>query len=127
MDLVSIVTLVQTIIPALIGPGAAIIICCAMLGFIGYITVKHLLPSIEARFKEAQDNTNRLMEEHKADRETFQCAIEALTTGQTTISTKMESIIVEVKDLTTKVDTIGDRIERLDDDMDDHLRDCKQN
>jgi len=107
--------LIETLIPAVAGPASAVIICVGVLVFIGYLVIKHVLPSIEKRFTESQANIDSLMTEHKADRETFHNAITALTAGQTSIATKMDNLIEEVKE-------IKDTVERIDADVDDILK-----
>jgi predicted nuclease with TOPRIM domain len=117
--------LAQALIPGLAGPASAVFICAGLLVFVGYITIKHILPSIEKRFTEAQGNINVLMSEHKADRETFQAAISTLTSGQTLMNAKVDDLVEEVKDLANKVESVFDKVERIDDDIDDMLKERK--
>jgi len=116
---------INAVIPGLAGPASAVFICAIMLVFVGFITIKHVLPSVEKRFAEAQGNINTLMSEHKADRETFQTAISTLTSGQTIMNAKVDDLVEEVKDLTNKVESVFDKVERIDDDIDDMLKERK--
>jgi len=108
-------TLVTTLVPVLAGPASAVIVCVGVLVFVGYLVIKHILPSVEKRFTESQDTVNSLMTEHKADRETFHAAIQVLTQGQATISNHLDDLIDEVKD-------IKDTVERIDADVDDMIK-----
>jgi len=121
----AIVSGLQTVLPIVVGPGGAIVVCFLALSFCGYVTVKHLLPSVEKRFTESQDNINVLMSEHKADRETFQAAISTLTSGQTLMNAKVDDLVEEVQDLANKVESVFDKVERIDDDIDDMLKERK--
>lgn len=116
MDWMSLVT---TLIPVLAGPASAVLVCVGVLVFIGYLVIKHILPSVEKRFAESQNTVNSLMVEHKADRDTFHTAIQALTHGQTTITSKLDALVGEVKDLSESMENVVDKIDRLDKDVDD--------
>lgn len=96
----------QIVLPIVVGPGGAIVICFLGLGFCGYVTVKHLLPSVEKRFAESQANIDVLMVEHRADRDTFKEAITTLTMGQTAITNKMDNLVGEIQDLQEDVDDL---------------------
>lgn len=109
----------QTILPIVVGPGGAIVICFLGLGFCGWVTVKHVIPSIEKRFAEQQTNLSDLMKEHKEDRATFKEAITTLTMGQTAITNKMDLLVEEVKELADVVDDVGSKLRDLDDDVED--------
>jgi len=104
--IIALTTALQTVLPVIVGPFGAIVICFLGLGFCGYVTVKHLLPSVEKRFSESQANIDVLMVEHRADRDTFKEAITALTMGQTAITNKMDTLVDEIKDLQEDVDDL---------------------
>lgn len=114
--------LFTALIPGLAGPASAVFLCVIVLGFVGYITIKHVLPSVEKRFAEAQGNINTLMSEHKADRETFQQAISTLTGGQALMNVKVDALVEDVRDLTDKVDSVFTKVERIDEDIEDIMK-----
>lgn len=103
----SILTLITTILPIVVGPGGAIAICFCMLVFVGWLVTKHLLPSIEKRFTEAQTNISNLMVEHRADRELFRESISFLTAGQISTNVKLDALVEKVEDIADRITSHG--------------------
>lgn len=108
-------TLLTTLIPMLAGPTAAVVVCCGVLAFVGYLVIHHVIPSIEKRFTESQNIIDNLLIEHRADRDIFKEAISTLTVGQNAIQSKMQDLVEDVDSLSEKVDNVSELNEKVDD------------
>ena len=82
-----------TALPGLItGPAAAVIILAVILYGIHNLLIKYLIPIAQDQLKQTQDNLEKIMDEHKEDREAYLEGISSVNKRLDHIDNRLEDI-----------------------------------
>lgn len=85
-------------LPGLIsGPAAAVVVLAAILFGIHNLLVKYAIPIIKAQLKQTQDNLERIMAEHKEDREAYLEGISSVNKRLDRVDSRLEDIEDKIK------------------------------
>ena len=100
----SAIALIQTILPSLAGPGAAVLILLLVLFGIGYLLQKTIIPALVGSLEQHKADLQSIMLSHDQDRKAYMESIEKITDRLEQLGDSLE----DLGDRTSRVEMLLD-------------------